>query len=192
MKRKKQLAFGFNFNKEYSEYKKLCRVKNTSYTYADWYRRIKEKYECYDSEKLYNLEKYLSWYTRRKQKQMERLEFFSKICSYVISILLPIVAIICSLVTYFDSLQCGLVEIELVANQNDLQMMVEQYKYRLDMFSKMLILFKFAGFLSISYVLVMLLFYIFISGDKEKTNFLLDYNECIVKIKEEKLEKSKL
>lgn len=195
MKRQKRTKYGFNYQQEYNEYKELCSKKNRTRTYTDWYKKIESKYKHYDNDKLCDFEKYLSWLANREDERRKGIVFLSNVLSYVISILLPIIAIVVSLMTYFDSLQSSLDMAilekagEVSDSSSNLKIIAEQLQYRMDMFSHIFSLFLIAGYIVIFYIFFMLLFHILQRYFKKRDKFLRDYIECIVKIKEDKLEK---
>lgn len=189
---KKGLPYGLDFTHEYEEYKKLCSRKNKKRTYTVWYKKIRKKYDCYDAERLRDLEKYLNLLVRKKRECIDKIVFLERIASYVVSICMPIAAIVVSLMTYFDSIQSALDEVMLKKaidtsiDSGDFQIVAEQLQYRLDMFSRMVKLFIYAGYITIFYIFVMLAFYIVKQGFQKKEMFLKDYRDCILEIKEEK------
>ncbi len=116
----------------------------------------------------------------------------SSINSYAISIVLPMIAIIVSMMTYWDSIQERIDEAMLqevlgdISNFSDLRLVAEQLQYRVDIFGQTTNLITVAVHMALLFIIPMLIFYFFKMNYEKTIHFLMDYKECIEKIEEEK------
>lgn len=188
MVKKRGYKYGFIYKSEYSKYKEVCNKRNITITYSNWYEEISNKYDCYDISKLRDFEKYINWLICQTNKCKETIKFLSSICSYVISIVLPIIAIIVPMMTYLDSIQARLDEAMLqeVMKESGAQLVAEQLQYRVDIFGQTLNLVVTAIYIAVLFIIPMLIFFLLKMHYKQSIQFLVDYKDCIEKIKEEK------
>lgn len=179
MRINKVLKYGFNQRKEYLEYKKVCNGKSISYT--DWYEGIAQKYDGYDSKKLWNFEKYLTLLIRNEQRVNEGVEFLSTVSKYVISLLFPFMAIIVSLAAYIDGISS-----DIIGRLYDNEIIKEQLLSRMDFLKQIYNIFCIVAYVVIGYIIVMTIIYLFKYVCQKREIFLSDYRECIIRLKESK------
>ena len=188
MKQKKALKYGFSFSCEYVKYKKICNICNESYVYSQWYKDVTSKYGAYSIDKLRDFEKYLIWLIRRRKEYKNAVALLERASSYLISILIPLLALMFAWIPYLDAIQSDLDQL-ILNDQTNVQMAAEQLQYRLEICSDIFNIYVWVGYIAIFYIVVMLiLFLIQKSFEKEKI-FLEDYRECISRLLEEKKEK---
>lgn len=183
---KKGLQYGFNFKKEYCEYKKLCNTRNSTISYTDWYKKIRNTYKCYSKCRLIDFEKYLDGLIFKYNSYKDAVKFCFSTASYAISILLPCIALYVSLMSECNTLQESMDEVvRRMADVNDLQIVVEQLQYRSNTLDEMNTVVCWAVGVALSFTIFMLFFYLGKRSVQKEIHFLMDYKECIKKIREE-------
>lgn len=183
---KKGLKYGFDFKKEYREYKKLCNTRNSTISYTHWYKKIASTYKCYDKCRLIDFEKYLDGEIFRRNSFKDAVKFCSSIASYAISNLLPCIALYVSLMSECNTLQESVDEIvRRTTDGNDLHLAVEQLQYRVNTLYEMNTIVRLAVMVTLSFMIFMLFFYLVKRSFQKEIHFLMDYKECIKKIREE-------
>lgn len=183
---KKGLKYGFDFKKEYREYKKLCNTRNSTISYTHWYKKIASTYKYYDKCRLIDFEKYLDGEIFKRTSYKDAIEFGFSTASYAMSILLPCIALVVSLMSEWNTLQESVDEIvRRTADGNDLQLAVEQLQYRSNSFKEMNHIVFLAVGVALSFIIFMLFFYLVKRSFQKEIHFLMDYKECIKKIREE-------
>ncbi len=136
--------------------------------------------------RLHDFEKYLNWLIREEIREKKAISFLLSVCKYAFSILLPMIAIMVSMMAYFDSIQEKLDDVVQQVKQQEIQVVLEQLQYRVDTFREVSELFAVGVCVVLTYVIIMLFFYLENSRLEKTILFLTDYKKCIKKIRSEK------
>lgn len=192
MKKKQTLKYGFNYKQEFKEYKKVCGKKNKKYSYTDWYYGIKTKYDCYDIKKLLNFEKFLNWEIEKLKRWNKFIDACIAIIPYISSVILPIVSIMISIMTYIDNIQVSINQIEKkITGSNDwllssVQMDVQQVKNRVEVLSNAANYVNNVMLFCVITIAIFCMIYLIKFCFEDRIKFFEDFRECIIQIRSEK------
>ena len=177
--RKEKYRYGFNMQKEFREYKKVCSLKNKTVTYNDWKEDVCNRFQMFNEERKQNFLKDLSYRLDKTEEDIRDWGQFQDILKELATFILPLASLVFVVMQHTDDFLGDINTEKLKLVGNDVEEISRQLHDRADLLFETMTVMKFAMILPFLYVFLGVISYMFKRHYIRKHKFLKDFIECI-------------